>query len=174
MPLTLIGGGARSGKSSFALTHANRQGPRLAFIATAEAYDDEYGRRIERHRADRPTEFRTCEEPLDIAPCIQRLGTSFDAVVVDCLTLWVSNLMRANREPLESEYATAIAAAANSSARVIFVTNEVGCGIVPDNALARRFRDEAGRLNQLAAAAASEVFWMAFGSPMQLKGAPRQ
>jgi adenosylcobinamide kinase/adenosylcobinamide-phosphate guanylyltransferase len=174
MPLTLIGGGARSGKSSFALTYARRRGSRLAFIATAEPCDEEYRSRIERHRSDRPDIFKTFEEPLEIAPRVQALDGSFDAIVIDCLTFWVNSLMLANREPLEHEYSTLITAAHNSSGQVIFVTNEVGCGIVPENALARRFRDEAGRLNQMAATAASEVFWMAFGIPMQVKGSTRE
>jgi adenosylcobinamide kinase/adenosylcobinamide-phosphate guanylyltransferase len=173
VPLTLIGGGARSGKSSFALTYAREHGTRLAFIATAEPCDDEYRRRIERHRAERPAEFRTVEEPLEIASCIQALDQSFDLIVVDCLTLWLNNLMYVNREPLESEYSKLVTAASGSSAQVILVTNEVGCGIVPESELARRFRDEAGRLNQLAASAAGDIFWMIFGIPMQVKGARR-
>lgn len=165
MPVVLIGGGSRSGKSRFALERAKQQGSRLGFIATAQAFDTEMEQRIAKHQHERGGEFITIEAPFDI-PAALAAHTALDAIVVDCLTLWVSNLMLAGREiPTES----LIEAARQFPALVIFVTNEVGCGIVPDNELARRFRDEAGRVNQAVAAAADEVYWMAFGISLRMK-----
>jgi adenosylcobinamide kinase/adenosylcobinamide-phosphate guanylyltransferase len=161
----LIGGGARSGKSRYALQTALAIEGRRVFVATAEPLDDEMASRIARHKADRGAEFETIEEPLDLARVIA--GT-FDAMVVDCLTLWLSNLMFASRNcDLETE--TLIATAHAARGTVIFVTNEVGSGIVPDNALAREFRDRAGTLNQHVAAIAQEVYFMAFGQPLRVK-----
>jgi adenosylcobinamide kinase / adenosylcobinamide-phosphate guanylyltransferase len=164
MSIVLVGGGARSGKSRHALTLARQSGPRLAFVATAQAGDAEMQDRIALHQAERGPEFTTFEEPLDVAGLLEREGARFDAIVVDCLTLWVSNVMFAAAAPRDF-----IPGAAACPARVILVTNEVGCGIVPENALAREFRDRAGRLNQQAAEAAVEVYWMVFGIPMKVK-----
>ncbi len=165
MPLVLIGGGSRSGKSRYALELAKRVGSRLAFIATAQLFDGEMRSRVERHQQDRGEQFTTIEEPLELAKSI-REASGYDAIVVDCLTLWVSNLMLGDREiPTED----LIAAIRGSQATVILVTNEVGCGIVPDNELARRFRDLAGWLNQAVAEAADEVYWMVFGVPLKVK-----
>lgn len=163
MAIVLVGGGSRSGKSRFALDRARREGTRLAFVATAQSFDSEMERRIAAHRAERGEGFVTIEAPFDVPGS---LAAEYDAIVVDCLTLWVSNLMLAGR-PIPAE--ELIGAARRSRAAVIFVTNEVGCGIVPENELARRFRDEAGWLNQAVAAAADEVYWMAFGIPLRVK-----
>jgi adenosylcobinamide kinase / adenosylcobinamide-phosphate guanylyltransferase len=159
MALVLVGGGARSGKSRWALARARKRGGRLVFIATAEALDEEMADRIARHRADRGDEFVTVEEPLELARAIR--STQGDAIVVDCLTLWLSNGI--------GDVEATIAAAKEHTAEVIFVTNEVGCGIVPDNALAREFRDRAGVMNQRFADAADEVYWMVFGQPLRVK-----
>lgn len=164
MPVVLIGGGARSGKSRFALERARREGTRLLFIATAEARDKEMRTRIERHRADRGSEFETIEAPLELAAAIRAAKT--DAIVVDCLTLWLANILDQDVDAATRELEDA---AQLSKACVIMVTNEVGCGIVPDNALAREFRDRAGILNQRMAEAASEVYWMVFGQPLKVK-----
>lgn len=171
MPITLIGGGSRSGKSSYALTYARNLGTRRAFIATAQAIDEEMNARIAAHQRDRGADFITYEEPLALARRIESLDKAFDVIVADCLTLWLSNLLLGAPENLclQSEYANLIAASGKAQSAVVFVTNEVGCGIVPDNALSRRFRDEAGRLNQTVAAAATEVYWMAFGIPLRMK-----
>jgi adenosylcobinamide kinase/adenosylcobinamide-phosphate guanylyltransferase len=161
--VVLIGGGSRSGKSRFALERARREGSKLVFIATAEAGDEEMRERIAHHRAERGDEFRTVESPVDVAAAIR--SSEGDAIVVDCLTLWVANTLanqRAGFDDLKE-------AAQSSRACVIFVTNEVGCGIVPDNALAREFRDRAGILNQRMAEAADEVYWMVFGQPLRVK-----
>ncbi len=169
MPLILIGGGSRSGKSSYALQLAREAGPRRALVATAQAFDDEMRARIAQHRAERGTEFVTFEEPMAIAPLLTAHAAAFDAIVVDCLTLWLSNLLLAGGYDLAAEGERLVAAAASSPAAVILVTNEVGCGIVPDNALARTFRDAAGRLNQQAAARAAAVHWMVFGIPWRVR-----
>ncbi len=159
MAVVLVGGGARSGKSRWALDRARKRGGRLVYVATAEALDDEMSARIAKHRAERGNEFINVEEPLDLARAIR--SAEGDAIVVDCLTLWLSN----GRGDVDGT----IAAAKEQSADVIFVTNEVGCGIVPDNALAREFRDRAGFVNQRFAEAADEVFWMIFGQPLRVK-----
>jgi len=162
--IVLVGGGARSGKSRQALALAREAGSRLAFVATAQAGDAEMQERIALHRQDRGPEFTTFEEPLAVAEVIEREGGRFDVMVVDCLTLWLTNAMFAETPPREF-----VDVAAGSRARVILVTNEVGCGIVPENALAREFRDRAGRLNQQAAEAAVEVYWMVFGCALRMK-----
>jgi adenosylcobinamide kinase/adenosylcobinamide-phosphate guanylyltransferase len=160
--VTLVGGGSRSGKSRYALDRARTAGGNIAFIATAEAYDDEMRDRIARHQAERGPEFTTFEEPRELSALLDRIDGRFPAILVDCLTLWLTNRMLAG---LDAEDLTT-----PRRSEVIFVTNEVGCGIVPDNELARRFRDEQGRLNQRIAAAADHVIWMAFGLPMAVKG----
>jgi adenosylcobinamide kinase / adenosylcobinamide-phosphate guanylyltransferase len=163
----LIGGGARSGKSRYALQRALAIEGRRAFVATAEALDDEMAARIALHRKDRAENFTTIEEPLDLARVIA--DATFDAMVVDCLTLWLSNLMFANKN-CDREIDALISAAQSSRGTVIFVTNEVGSGIVPtDNALSRDFRDRAGILNQRIAAIAQEVYFMVFGQPLRVK-----
>jgi adenosylcobinamide kinase/adenosylcobinamide-phosphate guanylyltransferase len=166
MPIILVGGGSRSGKSSYALQLARKHGQRLGYIATAQACDEEMTDRIRFHREERGAEFSTFEEPLDIVRVFRENESSFDAVIIDCLTLWLSNHLLLGREPPAGEL---LDTAAGSAVTSILVTNEVGCGIVPDNALARRFRDLAGWLNQQAAGRAIEVYWTAFGVPLRLK-----
>ena len=165
MRTVLVGGGSRSGKSRYALELARARGSRLAFLATAQAFDQEMADRIARHREERASEFVTIEEPRDIARAIAA-HVGFDAIVVDCLTLWVTNLILAE---IDVEVEPVIEAARSNPAAIIFVTNEVGCGIVPESALARRFRDVAGSVNQRIAAAADEVYYMAFGIPIKVK-----
>jgi adenosylcobinamide kinase / adenosylcobinamide-phosphate guanylyltransferase len=160
--LVLVGGGARSGKSRWALDRARKCGDRLVYVATAEALDDEMATRIAHHRSERGDEFVTVEAPLDLAGAIR--DARCDAMVIDCLTLWLSNTMSMPDTTDET-----IAAARESTADVIVVTNEVGSGIVPENALAREFRDRAGRMNQRFAEAADEVYWMVFGQPLKVK-----
>ncbi len=167
--MILIGGGARSGKSTAALRHLNNAGPRRGFIATAQAFDDEMQDRIALHKAERDSDITTWEEPLAVAERIVQEGPHYDAILVDCLTLWLSNLLLAEHPDLPGTMRQLISAAAQSPAQVILVTNEVGAGIVPENALARRFRDEQGRLNQLAAEFANEVYFLTFGIATRLK-----
>jgi adenosylcobinamide kinase/adenosylcobinamide-phosphate guanylyltransferase len=166
--IILIGGGARSGKSRHALELARKRGSRLIFLATAEAFDEEMAARVAHHRTERGAEFSTIEEPLEIAAAIRKT-TDADAIVVDCLTLWLSNIMLTFGRDVDAEIEQFIAAAQSSPAAVIAVTNEVGCGIVPDNTLGRDFRDHSGLLNQRVAAAAEEVYWMIFGQPLRVK-----
>lgn len=168
MAIILIGGGARSGKSRHALELARKRGSRLVFLATAEAFDEEMAARVAKHRSERGAEFSTIEEPLEIAAAI-RNACDVDAIVLDCLTLWLSNIMLTLGRDVDSEIEKLIQAAQSSRAAVIAVTNEVGCGIVPDNALSRDFRDHSGMLNQRVAAAAEEVYWMIFGQPLRVK-----
>ena len=163
--IVLIGGGSRSGKSRYALEYARGVARPRAFVATAEARDSEMHARIEAHQRERGDDFITIEEPLNL---ISTISGEYAATVVDCLTLWISNLMFAGRD-VEAEASALFEHAASSPGKVILVTNEVGCGIVPDNALARAFRDLAGHVNQRAAAVAAEAWWMAFGIPLRLK-----
>jgi adenosylcobinamide kinase / adenosylcobinamide-phosphate guanylyltransferase len=165
--VVLVGGGARSGKSRQALELARGRGPKLVFLATAQPFDSEMEARIARHRADRAEVFSTVEEPIEVAAAIRE--TRADALVVDCLTLWLSNVMLTFGRDVDAEIEKLLSAARLSSAAVILVTNEVGCGIVPESALGRDFRDYAGILNQRAAAIADEVYWMVFGCPLRVK-----
>jgi adenosylcobinamide kinase/adenosylcobinamide-phosphate guanylyltransferase len=173
MTLTLIIGGARSGKSSHAQALAEaaaaRRGGAPVMIATAEALDAEMAERIARHRQDRGPAWRTLEAPVEAAQALASLRRE-DCGVVDCLTLWLSNLMLAGRD-VEAAAEDLLTAARACPAELVMVTNEVGMGIVPDNALARRFRDEAGRLNRRAADQAERVIVMFAGQALALKGA---
>jgi adenosylcobinamide kinase / adenosylcobinamide-phosphate guanylyltransferase len=166
--IVLIGGGARSGKSRHALELARKRGSRLVFLATAEALDEEMAARVAKHRAERGAEFSTIEEPLEIVAAFHKIHDA-DAIVIDCLTLWLSNIMLTFGRDVDTEVEKLIQAAQSSPAAVIAVTNEVGCGIVPESTLGRDFRDHAGILNQRVAAAAEEVYWMIFGQPLRVK-----
>jgi len=171
LPLTLVLGGARSGKSAFAQAAAEalaaETGGRLVMVATAQAFDSEMAERIARHQKDRGPAWTTLEAPLDIASALEPLGAN-DIVVVDCLTLWLSNLMLAERD-LATAAAGLVEAAGRFPGALWLVSNEVGFGIVPDNALARRFRDEAGRLHQALAQAADAVTLVVAGLTLRLK-----
>ncbi len=167
MPVVLITGGARSGKSRRAEVRARAFPGRPVYLATAEALDTEMAERITKHRERRGSEWIEREVPLDLlAALIETDGGG--ARLIDCLTLWLSNLLHANRD-----WTTAISQLAEGLSRqrspVIMVTNEVGLGIVPDNALARSFRDAAGHMNQTIAAVADEVEFVVAGLPMKLK-----
>jgi adenosylcobinamide kinase/adenosylcobinamide-phosphate guanylyltransferase len=171
MPTTLILGGARSGKSghaqSLAEGLAGQRDRRLVMIATAEARDDEMADRIARHKAERGSAWHTIEAPVDLPAAIDGL-VSRDVAVVDCLTLWLSNLMGRDAD-LESAASALLHSVRASPATLILVSNEVGFGIVPDNALARRFRDEAGRLHQRIATVADRVLLIVAGLPLVMK-----
>lgn len=169
-PSLLVLGGARSGKSAHAQARAEALGGSLVYIATAQAFDDEMADRIVRHRADRDARWTTVEEPLDLPAAISAHSREDTVVLVDCLTLWASNLLLADRDAAAATLALTEAVARRQGA-LILVANEVGLGIVPDNALARRFRDYAGTINQAVAAAVGEVVMMFAGIPMQIKPA---
>lgn len=164
--IELVLGGARSGKSAYAQRQAQASGLAVAYFATAQAGDDEMRARIARHRADRPAAWRTVEEPLALADALAREASADACLLVDCLTLWLTNVMLAERE---AEIDRLLEVAPALPGRLIFVSNEVGWGIVPENALARRFRDAQGRLNQRLAALADEVTLVAAGLPLKLK-----
>jgi adenosylcobinamide kinase/adenosylcobinamide-phosphate guanylyltransferase len=164
----LVIGGARSGKSRYAQGRLETIPGRLAFIATAEAGDAEMADRIARHRADRGARWIAYEAPLDLPASIRRAQDEADAILVDCLTMWLSKLMQADRD-IDAAAAELESAVRDCRVPLGIVTNEVGGGIVPMNPLSRRFRDHAGRLNQRIAAAAVEVVLVTAGLPMRLK-----
>jgi len=167
MAVILITGGARSGKSKRAEMRTRAFPGQPVYVATAEALDGEMEARIAKHRARRGTDWIEREVPLDIAAALVETDGG-GARLVDCLTLWLSNLMHAGRD-CEREVDALAATLSNLKSPVVLVTNEVGLGIVPDNALARSFRDAAGIMNQLIAAAADEVEFVVAGLPMKLK-----
>lgn len=167
-PVTLILGGARSGKSSYAERLAEASGARCVYVATATADDSEMAERIAHHQQRRGDRWRTEEAPLALAATLEGAAEAGAVVLVDCLTLWLSNVMLGDLD-VEKECGELVAALSRLSGPVILVSNEVGLGIVPDNALARRFRDSAGRLNQAVAAAAQQVIFVAAGLPLVLK-----
>jgi adenosylcobinamide kinase/adenosylcobinamide-phosphate guanylyltransferase len=160
-------GGARSGKSAHAEALIETKPAPWLYVATAQAFDDEMEERIAAHRARRGDDWRTVDAPHDLA---EALNASEDGmpVLVDCLTLWLSNRMLAEAH-IERECASLADMLSKPRGPWVVVSNEVGLGIVPDNALARRFRDEAGRLNRQIAAAADEVLFMVAGLPMKVK-----
>lgn len=167
-PLTLVIGGARSGKSSFAERLITATGRPRRYIATAQAWDDEMRDRIAQHQRDRGGDWVTVEAPLDL-PTALTSAKGGETVLIDCATLWLTNHLLADHD-LQGETERLIAALAACPAPVIVVSNETGWGIVPENALARRFRDEQGRLNQRLAAESALVVTVIAGLPMVLKG----
>ncbi|MBY8823618.1 bifunctional adenosylcobinamide kinase/adenosylcobinamide-phosphate guanylyltransferase [Sphingomonas colocasiae] len=170
-PTLFVLGGARSGKSRYAQARAEAMAGALVFVATAQAFDAEMTDRIERHRADRGDRWTTVEAPLDLAGAIRAESAPDRILLVDCLTLWASNLMIADRD-IAAEAAGLTRAITAAAGPVILVANEVGLGIVPDNALARRFRDVAGAINQAVAACVGEAVLVVAGLAMPLKSTP--
>lgn len=164
----MILGGARSGKSAYAEKLALNSNLDLIYIATAEALDDEMKRRIEHHKIQRSKSWHTIEEPTKIAEVILSESKPDKVILVDCLTLWLSNILDKNLN-LEDEIETLIDALQRSEGKIILVANEVGQGIVPMNEMARHFRDDAGRLNQKIAANADNVYFIIAGLGMPLK-----
>ena len=162
-------GGARSGKSRFAETLVSETGLERHYVATGQAWDDEMRDRIAQHRADRGDLWQTHEEPMDLVARLTAIDGGRRAVLVDCLTLWVTNLMMAERD-IAAEFAILTEFLPKAKGRLVFVSNEVGLGIVPDNRMAREFRDHAGRLHQMIAAASAEVYFIAAGLPLKMKG----
>lgn len=163
----LILGGARSGKTRHALAIAQRQ-PKRVYLATAEAWDDEMRDRISRHKEERDETWVTVEEPLNLSAALKRVDAPDQAIVVDCLTLWLSNLMGAERD-VDQEATQLLQSIDGLQSTIVFVSNEVGLGIVPENALARAFRDAQGRLNQQLGAAVDHVDFIAAGLALNLK-----
>jgi len=165
--VTLVLGGARSGKSRYAEGLVVAEAPPWTYIATAEAHDEEMRQRIEEHRARRASGWRTIEAPLDLAAALQRASV-LQPVLIDCLTVWLSNLMLAEHD-LETSVVSLEEELARRRASTVLVGNEVGQGIVPDNELARRFRDANGRMNQRLALGAGRVVLTVAGIPMIAK-----
>lgn len=170
MAVYLITGGARSGKSTFAEDLACRLCPdpsRRCYIATAEAFDDEMRERIRLHRQRRQGKFYTVEAPLELGRAVSENSSKADVILVDCLTVWTGNLLHYG---MLDEKEGLLNALGKASCDVILVTNETGMGIVPDNALSREFRDQAGFINQAVAGVADTVVLMVCGLPMFVKG----
>lgn len=169
--ITLILGGARSGKSRFAEQLASNSQLPVVYIATATELDEEMATRIEHHQHNRPSDWRLRECPLDLAIALQEETQQPQTILVDCLTLWLNNQLFENPEQdfaaLFDELVTSLSA---NNAKVIFVANEVGLGIIPLGEVSRKFVDEAGRLNQKIAQIADNVFFVAAGLPLLLKG----
>ena len=166
--LTLVLGGAASGKSSFAESLVLKGGDDPIYVATAQSFDDEMAKKIARHRAMRGTRWTTIEEPLDVSAALAQAAKGQPALV-DCATLWLTNVILGEHD-IDHHSEALIAGLAASAGPVVIVSNEVGQGIVPDNALARKFRNAQGRLNQRLAAEADLVVAVMAGLPMVLKG----
>ena len=170
--IIFITGGARSGKSYFAQEIAREiPGPK-AYLATAQALDEEMAERIRRHQKNRPEDWQTLEAPLKVPECLEGHGDHFSLILLDCLTLWISNLMMAGwDEPkILEEGDRLLEACQRVKCSLILVGNEVGMGIVPDNPQARVFRDLSGLIQQKVARRADEVFFMVSGLPQKIKG----
>ena len=165
--ITLILGGARSGKSQLAIKMAKEKGKKVAFIATCRPLDREMKKRIGLHKKVRPENWKTFEEPEDVGLLLEKIGNNFDVVILDCLTLLVSNLLLKGLR--EKSIEQKIRKIMNPKANLIIVSNAVGLGIVPDNKLARDFRDIAGKMNQVMAKKADNVFFMASGLVLKIK-----
>lgn len=168
-PTTLVLGGARSGKSTYA--EALLAGRPALYLATGQAFDDEMAERIRLHAERRGPDWRTVEEPLDLAEALDRHLDPARPVLVDCLTLWISNLMHAGRD-VAAETGRLAEVLAQPAGPVVLVSNEVGMGLVPDNRLARDFRDHQGRVNQRLAQICRRVVFVAAGLPLFLKDVP--
>lgn len=181
---TLVLGGARSGKSRYAETLANASGKEVVYLATATASDGEMSARIAHHRASRPAHWITVEETEALGDQLDRLASPHRLILIDCLTLWLSNLMFTGADSypevgeitlpprFDAQQAMLVAALARCDSDVVMVSNEVGMGLTPMGALSRRFMDEQGRLNQSMAARCERAVFIAAGLPIFLKGAP--
>ncbi len=169
MTITFILGGARSGKSTHALTLGERFAGSHIFIATAQALDGEMADRIKHHRAERSDHWKTIEEPLDIAAAIAEHAGRDQTILIDCLTLWLSNIFHHQGDP-DSEITKLINTLAQTTGNIILVSNEIGLGLVPETSMGRQFRDAQGRLNQKVAAVSDIVEFIAAGIPLRLKG----
>jgi len=167
----LVTGGARSGKSSFAEKRTKQLGSSLMYIATSEIIDSEMENRIAEHQARRGSEWQTLHAPLKLTEALSEIDGK-GPCLVDCLTIWLNNLIFHNEDTIIATKEL-IKVLKQRSDPVVLVTNEVGSGIVPENALARRFRDEAGRMNQIISEVADEVYLSVSGIPLQIKPNPK-
>lgn len=171
MSVHFVIGGARSGKSSFAQGLAEQQASDITLIVTAEILDAEMAQRVARHRAERPAHWSVVEAPVELPDAITTACAAGNFVLVDCLTLWLSNVLCTREHELQNRVDALCESVRAARGELVLVSNEVGWSIVPENALARRFRDEQGRLNQAIAAIADKVTLVAAGLPLQIKGA---
>ena len=166
-------GGVRAGKSAFVVARARALGGRVAFVATAQAGDDEMAARIARHRAERPSSWRTLEVPLALVPALTSLDGEADVVIVDCLNLWVANILDSRPKLTDPELLDEARQLAVVAERppysLLLVSNEVGWGVHPETGLGRRFRDALGLVNQAVARAAAEMVLMVAGCPLTIK-----
>lgn len=177
--IILVTGGARSGKSTFAERYANQYGQRIAYIATAQVYDEEMAYRVKLHQERRPAVWDTYEAPQDAGKVLSMAGKQHDFILFDCLTIYLSNLLCAMdtlelpvlQTQVRGQIDQLLAAAAAQEATTLFVTNEVGAGIVPENSLARAYRDMAGWMNQWVAERAAQVYLVVCGLPVDIKKA---
>lgn len=171
----LVLGGARSGKTAFAENLAMRSGVKPAYLATAEALDAEMRDRVASHKAVRGGRFTTIEEPIALSDALIKASAGHDVILVDCLTLWITNLLIANEDVARHVSDLGATLVQLKTAKVILVSNEVGLGIVPDNAMARTFRDLAGSAHQRLAEICDDAYFIVAGLPLTLKGeAPDQ
>ncbi len=170
--IIFVTGGCRSGKSRFALDYANKHFKSKIFLATAPALDDEMKQRIKAHQEARGPEWATIEEQTEIAKAVAHVETAYEVILLDCMTLWLSNLIMAGEQEgqIFSRIDAFIEAIQNIPQSIIIVSNEVGCGIVPVNDIARQFRDIMGTVNQRLAACADVVIWTVVGLPQVIKG----
>lgn len=169
--ITFILGGSRSGKSSYAIKLAQDY-KKVAFIATGEALDKEMQQRIRLHRKARPSHWQTFEESKDITALLKKIGSNFECIIIDCLTLLISNLILVGdkQKIIENKINAMLTCLKKNKGRAIIISNEVGLGVVPENKLARDFRDIVGKINQIVAKEADEVFFMVSGIPLKIKG----
>ena len=176
--IVLVTGGARSGKSRFAERYAAKYGTRVAYIATAGIYDEEMAFRVKLHRERRPREWRTWEAPCDAHIALEEAGRDHDMILFDCLTLYISNILCSledisdsgeNYRLVREQVGRLIDRAEKNPGTTLFVTNEVGAGIVPENQLSREYRDVAGIANQLMGRAAKEVYLVTCGLAVDIK-----
>ncbi len=170
--VVLVLGGSRSGKCAYALNEASALPGKKAFIATAEGLDQEMLFRIEKHKKERTKDWVTHEEPLRISGLIKDIGDTYAVMLVDCLTLWLSNIMHAGYDVRTETKELASVINENRAASIYIISNEVGLGLVPESSLAREYRDNLGILNQEIAKAATDVYFMAAGIPLKLKEGP--
>jgi adenosylcobinamide kinase/adenosylcobinamide-phosphate guanylyltransferase len=170
--LIFVTGGCRSGKSQFALDHANRHFHKKLYLATCEALDEEMVKRIEQHKLRRGSDWQTVEEPIKIAEVIKQHEKDMEVILLDCITLWLSNLLMRKKEDREimNEVSRLVDTVSPGQSSLIFVSNEVGMGLVPVEPLGRRFRDLSGMANQRIAEVAQTVVFMVSGIPIFLKG----
>ncbi len=170
--MIFITGGCRSGKSRFALDYANRHFSKKLYLATAETLDGEMALRVEHHKKMRGPEWQTVEEPLEIVDKIRQYGDQTEVILIDCLTLWLSNLLMKSRgdETIIADVDRLVEAMKKCPSALLIVSNEVGMGIVPADPLGRRFRDLSGMANQRIAGAAETAIFMVSGIPLFLKG----